>query len=457
MNIFNAMKVQSGSTANGAVTNTSSLNACLDLFFIAWASRNMPVQNIEKMFSMAYYSDKTRALKIMFWARDCRGGAGEKRFFNICWNWLLQNHPEDYNRLATHVPTFGKWKDLFVHFNNTVASLVREGLENQDSLLAKWLPRKGDFAGKITKFLSLSPKQYRKKIVALTNVVETQMCNREWSWINYSSVPSIAFNNYRKAFARHDEARFNSFIQDVNEWKWTLNASVLFPYQVWDNYIKWDDRNLITAQWSALKDYTGEWNVLPIIDTSWSMSLAYGKIRPISISISLGVYLSEKIKGKFHNKIISFEGKPRLHEFSDEQSVVDKFNYVSRMGSDCSTNLAWVFDLLLDSAVRMNVPSEEMPSTLLIISDMEFNSTWPTTNFEYIKNKYMQAWYELPYIIFWNVNGREDNVPALQSDYVGLVSWASPSLIPSVCSGNLATPQELMDKVIMAERYNVIS
>lgn len=463
MELFDSMKVWTWVTANGAVTNTSSLNKCIDLFFIAWASRNMDAKSIQKMFSDSFYQDRTRTLKILFWARDCRGGAWERRFFSLWWDWLRVNHKEDYDNLIKYVPEYGRWSDIFWPEDSVVFEEIKRWLSENNSLLAKWLPRKWDYAKAIQKYLWLTPRQYRKTIVGLTSVVETQMCNKEWSAIKYSSVPSIAFNKYRKAFERNDESRFNEFIGAVNDWEETLNASVLYPYSVYQNFRSKDKRPLVEAQWKSLADYSWNDNILPVIDTSWSMESMYGKwkVRPIDISISLWVYLSEKIQGKFHNKLISFEGKPRLHEFSDSQSVCDKFSYIEWMGSDCNTNLQAVFDLILSSAVKNQVPQSEMPKKIVIISDMEFDSAqwywrWKT-NYESIRELYRNAWYELPYIIFWNVNGREWNVPALQSDYVGLVSWASASVIKSIMMWDLKTPQQLMDATIMSERYEVIN
>ena len=83
-NLVNATRQEDVLTANGMVTNSTSLNSCVDMFFLAGASRNMPEKDIEILFQKAIVENPLVALKLMFWSRDVRGGAGERRFFRIC-------------------------------------------------------------------------------------------------------------------------------------------------------------------------------------------------------------------------------------------------------------------------------------------------------------------------------------------------------------------------------------
>jgi hypothetical protein len=92
----NAMFSNDSLTNNGAVTHSTAGMYCLDLFFIAGASRFMSEEDILKAFIRAYREDKNTALKILFWARDARGGAGEKRFFQVIMKSLSVSEPEGY-------------------------------------------------------------------------------------------------------------------------------------------------------------------------------------------------------------------------------------------------------------------------------------------------------------------------------------------------------------------------
>lgn len=446
--LMSAMHVATWRTANGAVTHTSSLDPVLDLFFIAGASRNMDEGSILHLFSSAYNQDRNTTIRILFWARDVRGWAGERRFFRVCWKYLLTNHPEE-QLLSKHVPTYGRYDDLYETLSHThsLATIV-DAIRSGDSLACKWAPRKWPTAKLLTRALTMTPKQYRQHIVAHTTVVETQMCKKQWSEIEYKKIPSVAFHKYIRAWKRNDESRFTTFITDVKEGKTTLHAETLFPYQVYQSY-KEGHHDVVAAQWKHLADYTWEDSILPVIDVSWSMEGL-----PKDISISLWVYLSERIKWPFQDHIISFDGHPRVHRLSG--SIIDRFTQCERSSLDMSTNLLGVFESLLQVARHNKLTQEDMPKKLLIISDMEFNSCSNVPNYQAIKNLYEQAGYQLPYLVFWNVNGREGNLPITATEFWGMVSGASPSIIKGIMSGTFNTPRDLMMATVFTPRYDPV-
>lgn len=471
-----SLKTWTGTTSNGAVTHKSTLNACLDLFFIAGASRRMEEKEILRLFTLAFNEDKNTALKILFWARDIRGGAGERRFFRIIWKHLMQAHQEVVVQLAKYVSEYGRWDDLFQeeYFLNTqvkpnvwntiveiISTTLSEGIVNgtewnSSGLLAKWMPRKWLVASKLRNALMLSAKDYRQMIVSLSKTVEQDMSANRWENIEFSKVPSQALNKYKKAWNTHLEEEFNAFLEKVNKWEAKLNAATLFPYQVYKNYNEGVAYDLIEAQWANLPDYWAEGDILPVVDVSGSMTTGYGKnLRPIDISISLGVYLAERIKGRFNNNFISFSWRPTLHTLNG--SIVEKFMQVGESGEDMSTNIQGVFDELLRVSLRDKLTQEDLPKMLLIISDMEFNYCGRLPNFDLIKKKFEQAWYILPHLVFWNVNGRTDNVPVQEDEkFVSLVSGASPSLIKGLLSWNIVTPYDTMLSIVNSDRYKDI-
>lgn len=455
-NLINALRTKNALTANGAVTNSTSLNYCLDMFFLAGASRNMTEGDIKTIFSKAYFENKEVALKVLFWARDIRGGAGERRFFRYCMEYLREASMDEFDQLMIHVPEYGYWKDVFSiekPDRNNLDWISRQLVEKKNSLLAKWFPRKGPWFVALHKYMVITPKELRTILVKLTNVVETQMCAKRWSDVNYSHVPSLAMNRYRNAFYRNDEERWTQFITDVSEGTAKINASAIFPHQLYQAINKGDNPEAVEAQWYALPDYMKDTTerILPVCDVSGSMEGL-----PMDVSVSLGLYISERNRGIFKDAFITFSAYPQLEYLNGTLS--QRMRQLRGADWGMNTDLHAVFDLVLNRAVEANLPESEMPTKILIISDMEFDQAEAgKTNFDMIKALYSRKGYKMPQVVFWNVNGRMGNVPATVADNnVGLVSGFSPSILKSVLKGDIYSPEQLMLDTVMTERYKRI-
>jgi hypothetical protein len=453
-NLINAMRQKDAFTANGALTNSTSLNAVVDMFFLAGASRRMSEQDIINVFVKAYNEDPNLTVKCLFWARDVRGGAGERRFFQIIMNYISSKDDKNFINLLGHTPEFGYWKDIFTLTtpNKVLLTWVEEELNKENNgLLAKWFPRRGVWFSSMHKFLGMTPKEFRKLIVGKTKVVETAMCSKEWNTIEYSKIPSQAFQKYKRAFLRNDESRFNDFIGAVIKGEAKVNSSTLFPYQLYRSFLQGLDKNSTMAQWMNLPDYVGEGSFLPVCDVSGSMMGL-----PMDISISLGVYLSERNKGLFRDAFITFSEEPKLQYLTG--NIIEKFNQLQRAEWGMSTDLVAVFDLILNKAIENRLPQSDLPENILIISDMEFNHACRNrTNFEVIQDKFEAAGYKMPKLSFWNVNGREGNVPvSADTKDVALISGASPAIVKNVLEGKDFTPKGIMLETLMSERYEKI-
>lgn len=487
MNFVEMMKEKDAYTANGAVTNSTSHNFNLDLFFIAGACRNESEQNIINLLVKSYDYDRLTTLKIIFWAGDIRQGAGERRFFKLALKWLSENHPEDIQNNLDLIPEFSRWDVLFelAMTNEVVFSYILTKLADKNSsgygLLCKWLPRKvnavdkkkivettkntqtttikrrkrmlyGGIAGKIMNRLGLTPKQYRQLVVAGSKTVEQQMCAKKWNEIDYSQVPSVAMNKYNKAWYRNDKERFEKYLEDVKSGKSKINASVIFPHDIIKNGL--DGRRLNEAQvtqWNNLPNYLGGTlnSMIPVCDVSASM---YGL--PLQISVALGLYISERNQGAFKDAFITFSGNPQLQYLKGD--INQRLSQLEEADWGNNTNLVAVFELILRKAIETNAPQDIMPKTILVISDMEFDSCAKLTNYETIKQAYKVSGYECPNIVFWNVNGRANNVPITVNDQgVALISGASPSIIKSVLYNEI-DPITIMNKTLDTERYSII-
>lgn len=491
MSLVNVLRQKDEFTANGAITNSTSLNACLDLFFLAGACRNESEQSIINKLISSYSCDPLKTMKIIFWAGDIRQGAGERRFFEIALSWLLKNHTSDLYANLEKVPEFSRWTSLFnlATDKNVVDYLVSTLLNKEakgHSLLCKWLPRQGSvvdvtkvvrssgrgestkietrkvrkpyggLANIIRKAAKLSPKEYRKILVEGTSVVETLMCSNKWDEIEYSKIPSVAMNKYNKAWYRRGGERFANYLESLKKGEAKINAGAIFPHDIVKHALQsyYNAENLNDAQieqWKALPNYLGnnEHSILPVCDVSGSM---HGL--PLNISVGLGLYLSERNRGAFQNAFITFSERPRLQYL--EGDINARIHQLSNADWGGNTNISAVFELILRRGIEEKVPQEDMPRTVLIISDMEFDYCGEMTNFENIQRMYIEAGYEIPNIVFWNVNGRAGNVPIRVNDKgVALISGASPSIIKGVLSNDI-NPEKVMNSVIESERYSSI-
>jgi len=200
--------------------------------------------------------------------------------------------------------------------------------------------------------------------------------------------------------------------------------------------------------WNQLPDYTQGKNALVVADVSGSM---IGN--PISVSVSLALYFAERNKGQFKDHFITFSARPTLQRIVGA-NLRDKMNTLENSHWDSNTDLQAVFNLILSTGLAHNTSPDEMPETIYIISDMEFDSACGTrTNFEVIKDKYESAGYKIPNIVFWNVNARSGkNLPTQKNEQgVALVSGLSPVIFKMAVENK--TPEQIMLDTINSERY----
>jgi len=474
MQFAEAIKNQETRTTNGMKARKSSANACVDLFYNIGASRG---KNIVPAFTAAYVENSDLALRIAQWARDARGGSGERQLFRDILQYLEKTNPEDAMRLMVKVPELGRYDDLLVFKTQPLKAkaytMLGDALRARNGLAAKWTPRKGEVAREIREFFGMTPKQYRKSLVALTNVVETQMCANDWDNINYNHVPSVAHARYKKAFGRHGTTYAEYVTKLVKgEAGVKINAGAVYPYDVLKGAINRYSRqsmsktelDALQAQWDALPNYIGDADVLPMVDSSGSMTCAAGGYNSksglscLEVALSLGLYFADKNKGKFADCFLTFSRTPKLVNLKGNiNQKIDQMN----TGEVANTNLNAAFDLILKTAVQNKVPQAEMPGTLVIFSDMQFDGAVDGKDESAIKmmeRKYKEAGYELPRVVFWNLNAAYGNTPVkFDKSGTALVSGFSPALATSVMANDLEdfTPEAVMLKTVMKSRYDL--
>lgn len=472
MNTFvNAVANQEARTENGMKARKSTANKAVDLFFNIGASRG---KDIVPAFTAAYVEDRDLALRIALWSRDARGGAGERKLFRDILVHLEKTDKDSALALLKRVPELGRWDDIFVfstpELKKAAYTMLGDALREKNGLAAKWTPRKGEVAREIREFFGMSPKQYRKSLVALTKVVETQMCANDWDNINFSHVPSVASARYKKAFNRHT-TKFAEYVEALvkGDPSVKVNAAAVYPYDVLKGVINHygpsldkTERDHVVAQWAALPNYVGSANILPMVDVSGSMTCPAGGYNSrsgttcLDVAVSLGLYLADKNTGKFKDTFLTFSGDPELMTLKGD--VVQKADQMVKSKWAMDTNLHKAFDKVLKVAVDGNVPQTEMPEMLLILSDMQFNQCvrHDDSAMQMIERKYKAAGYTVPQIVFWNLNA-SDNVP-VKADKSGaaLVSGFSPSIMKALLQADMSefTPEGIMRKTVMVDRYN---
>ena len=494
-------------TENGALTHKSSLSGLLDLFGLGAAYRSRSDSDCIVLFQKAFAENPVYALKCLFYLRDIRGGQGERRFFRVVTKWLAAHETEAMRRNLQYVPEFGRWDDLYTFVGTKLERDAFKMMEEQikldltcktPSLLAKWLKSENTsseesrmLANKTRAAFGLNHRQYRKMLSALRvriNVLECLMSAGKWDEIEFDKIPSKAGFIYRNAFARHDVERMKakvevqSYADFVRDDTKKVNAKDLYPYEVvakaynlTHNMTRWGwnrtnipeltgvdpiERAAINKYWDNLKDYFNgcSLDALCVVDTSGSM---WGEeaSAPINVAISLGLYAAERARGPFAGHYVSFSSRPQLIE-TVGVDFVDKVWRIYQTNLCENTDIEATFDMLLNTAVKNRCTQNDLPKSIIIISDMEFDSQRgyygrrSATLMENIRSKWEVYGYEMPQLVYWNVSARHDNVPMTVENGVTLVSGFSPVTFEMIMKGK--TGYDLMMDKLNDKRYACI-
>ena len=497
MNFAEAMKNEQRwtRTENGAVALNTTSDACLDLFGTIGSLREANETRITSLFEEAYKENPLLATKILFYARDIRGdketsGLGERRVFRTILKYAALHHPECIRPNLDLIGVYGRYDDLYELIGTPLEHNMWEAMSKQFeedrinlekgnaiSLLAKWIKTADASSSKTRKLgvktaikLGYNVFEFKRIIRAMRKhlrVVEGLMSTGQWDKITYSEVPSRAMMIYRNAFLKHDEERFNQFAQKVVTGEEKINSTTLYPYDILEKYrdeygwfydgsnLSGTEENILQAQWDALPNYVEEGtNAIVIADTSGSMSG-----RPMDSAVGLAIYFAQRNVGAYHNLWMNFSSHPSFQKIKGKtlKQILSNINYNDWQNS---TNCESAFNLILNTAIKNHVPFDEMPKSLIIISDMEFDycgdEQW--TFYDKMKAKFAQHGYEIPTIIFWDVNSRHDVFHA-DKDKKGviLVSGQSAGTFKNLIGAIGMTPVDFMYKTILSKRYEPIT
>lgn len=497
-------------TENGANAFATSGKALVDINFAVSSLRNAPIEAVQSKYQAAFYEDPLLAVKWLFFARDIRGsGMAERRLFRICFSWLAGARPTLVKKLIPLVAEYGRFDDIF--YSNlegamwgTVVDYVAEqfksdidnALEGKPiSLLAKWMPsvntsspKTRALAKKLRQSLGMDEKTYRKNLSMLRSrleLVEVNASSGNWAKIDYNAVPSMANLKYKNAFLKHDEARRCKYLADLEkpESGAKINASTSFPCDIVAKYTKqaniaWHNQTFIKdaaleAMWKALPDYVAgndDGSTIVVVDSSGSMvtSVSGTGMTALDVAFSLAIYFSEKLTGPFKDKWITFSGRPQYVDMSNCKSLLDKLTLSYSKEEVANTDLKKTFMLILKTAVDNNLKQEDLPSNILLVSDMNFDQgTYQYDAYgasgcslmKEIADEFAKHGYRLPRCTYWSICGginRTSPIPVQQMDNgCVLVSGFSPAIAKMVFSAK-TNPYDVLVEALNVERYQPI-
>lgn len=471
-------------TENGAKAFKSTLNANLDFF---GKSGNINYSNVVNDFLNAFAEDQDLAIRNLLHLRDVRGGKGIRTNARSILTTIAERHPQlitDTKLISTFVEV-GRWDDIFEILkgaqkrpSNFVLNLIAEELrkEKPNALLCKWLPRQMVAKAKrktnydilpllLQQRLKLSPKEYRKLLVANTQVVETPMCARNWKEIKFQHVPSKAHKIYRNAFKAHTPDLYAEYLNKVEKGEVKIHSTTLWPHELIGPNGSLTNNQTIQAQWNALPNYMPEGvTILPIIDVSGSMcSGVYDKYSALDVAVALGIYSAERNKSVFKNLFMTFSSNPQFVDLSTSKTLEQKYRKTLKSDWGMSTDFFKAIDLIVSTAVKGKVSQEDMPKALVVFTDMQINGARQHEESiqKHLKTKFKDAGYEAPMIVWWNICGggrvNSQALPVTMSTYgTALVSGYSPATIKVIFNVDFErfTPLNVMKETLLSDRYN---
>lgn len=483
-------------TENGAVAYKSTGDSLVDLFGSIGSLRGADYARITKKFADAYAEDPLLATKMAFYARNVRGGLGERHTFRVILKYMAQTHPQTVLNNLSNIPHFGRWDDLYTLVDTDLEDAVWAMIKAQFildaknmsagkpiSIMAKWLKSTNTSSSKSVRLgrktahaLGLTEKNYRKALSAMRkyiDVVEQKMSANDWENIDFEGVPSRAMAIYRDAFKRHGMNLFKEYIEKVEKGEATIKAATLYPYDIfekmgftgggWGGNFKFNHYDqVLEAQWKALPNYVGDGaNFLVMADTSGSMMG-----RPMCTSVGLATYFAERNHGAFKDMFMTFSSRPSFVTLKGD-TLYDKVKNVPSIVDN--TNLEAAFDLVLKTAIQGNVPAEDMPKAIIVISDGEIDSYMGQGYYSGYMNrawgfldamraKFREHGYQMPNVVMWNVESRHDTYLAT-TDFLGVqfASGQSPSVFKSLIANMGKSAYDAMVETLSDPMYDCVT
>lgn len=467
--------------------NTNNPN--LDLFIKL--VRQINQDDLEKYLEESWKYDKIKTIAIIFNSRDRINGKKEKLISNYSILWLKKNHNDIYKKnILTYINNYGCWNDLnyiikMTKKNNYEYKLFAEQLKkdienynngnhNQISLCSKWVisPNNPNVI-KLARYLFNNElnnyhEKYRKDIIkplrTHLDLLETKLCNKNYEAIDYKKIPSKALSMYVKTFRKNDCEKYEKYLEDVKNNKCNMKITGLLPHEIIKKYIEVnklkDIDETLELQWKTfVENFKNENNdnyedIIPIVDVSGSMFSTDNKIKPIFVSVALGLFLSELNKNELHNKIITFSESPTFMEIKGD-NLRDRIKSLLNAPFGLNTDFLKIADLIINTNIYHY--------KIICFTDMQFDKCYDENkyNLEEIHNLFMSKFrdnnYIEPLLIYWNLNGNYNECPINNNlKNTSILSGFSEQLLKIILKSNDVNPVSLMEDVLKPYYNNIL-
>lgn len=472
-------------TQNGAISNSSTGKAIIDQFGSVSGYMNRDYLTVCADQNVLWEENADLALKFIFYLRmitrkvkinesfvsdNVQTGQGlrDESFKRLLW--LAENHPTIFYHNIWILPIVGSWKDVWtlLFYDNkfevnaidhkAIFELIKQGLacEEQCELIKKFMPRiksksklttdwtqyTNKLAKEFAKYIGFTAKEYNQfKASGKAHEFQKLISNNLYNNLKWNCIPGRALSklvnskflsnhnleeSYLAWLDKQPMVKFNGYVHElgfeyikayVNN---SLNLTKIFTFNKQFNTL------IETA-----KDNGGiKGNVWCALDTSGSMTCRINEsgLSAYDVCVSLGIFFSTLNSGAFHKNVIMFDDESRVKQLTGDFCDMIKQIPRNAMGG---TN----FQSVVDEIVRIRennpqIPLEDYPSTLLIVSDMEFNPSGhysrkytreeELTNYEAMKEK-LSAVFPKEFVddmkfIWWNVASSTTQFPATMED-----------------------------------------
>lgn len=463
-------------------------SVCFELFTVIGTLREAPRDEIREYFLRAFAEDPTAALRIAFYARDVRGGLGERRVFREILRVLAETDADALAKNIDYVPLCGRWDDLLCLFGTQGETAAVECIRRQlgrdlvslaandgvVSLLAKWMPsantssRKKRWCGRrLAKALGMREEEYRKMLTVLRSriyIVENDMREKRRD-LDYESLPYHARVKYQSAFWRRDGSKYLAFCRAAYRGEANIRRGTIYPYDCYEivrhaaeygENMEGKGRAALEAMWRAIPDHTGGKNMLVAVGSSAVRYWPYKHPRPNAVAISLALYFAERNRGIFRDRFLTFKMEPQLVKIKGDDFYA-RMRYCYAFTEVKRVDVAAAFRLVLDEAAAHHVPPDEMPRMICFVSGMEFaccTENAKPEDIENIEKMYAEMGYEMPEAVFWDVYAIRPTITKNESGST-IITGSNPTLFMQMMKGD-TDPMSYMQALLESERYRGI-
>ena len=442
-------------TENGAVTNVSTGSAIVDQFGKAGNFRGRPIEEVFADQAQIWGENAEAALRFPFYLRMVTRkvkvnagnetdkvqngqGARDESFKRLLW--IAKEHPEAFYNNIWALPLVGSWKDIWtlmfydikedlnVINQKAMFEVIAQGLlcDTHVDLVKKFMPRiesrskcttewnqiTNNLAKSFAKFMNLTYKEYNKtKSSGTAHTFQKLICSRNYDALNWNHIPGRALNllvtskflsnhnlkdNYTQWILQQPVAKFTGYVFELA--RKLREASGSRGYYSGTKNLPIEVKHTLDAQFKGLVDKARAdgkitENVWCCLDTSGSMSRMAEGIKDITcedIASSLALFFSDLNTGPFHNKLIMFDDVSYPYDMKGD-SFCDRIMNLPRVGCGGTNFQSAVEEIIKIRKEHPEIPLEQYPTTILVVSDMQFNPVsygWRSkrtepTNYEY--------------------------------------------------------------------------